>query len=302
MTAAVLPSAAEVISGTQTNAEQKVDFASMLNFLAENINKGTTGGTTTAYTLTLVPALVSLEAGQRFRVKFNAANTTTGPTLNVNSLGAVALKVYGTTGAKELPAIGAFAADMLSDVEYDGTDYVVLDQLPAAIANGSITPAKLSQPFTAGTAVATTSGTNIDFTGIPSWAKRVTVMLNGVSTNGTSLVVLVLGISSGFETSGYLGSSGQVSNGVSPIVSNFTANILVEGGANAAAIRSGAITLNLIGSNTWAISGVVARSDVAVVQLIGGVKPLAGVLDRIRLTTAGGVDTFDAGSINITYE
>ncbi|EJL77365.1 hypothetical protein PMI15_04687 [Polaromonas sp. CF318] len=142
--AAVLPTSAEVTSGTQTNAEQKVDFASMLDFLKENINKGTTGGTTTAYTLTLVPALTVLEAGQRFRVKFNAANSSTTPTLNVNGLGAVSLKVYGPSGAKELPAVGAFAASMLCNVEYDGTDFVVLNQLPPPVLRSYLAGLTLS--------------------------------------------------------------------------------------------------------------------------------------------------------------
>jgi hypothetical protein len=131
--AAVLPTSAEIISPTQTNAQQKVDLAALVDFAAENTNKGTTGGTSTAYTLTLVPALTVLEAGQRFRVLFNAANGAT-PTLNVNGLGAVALKVYNSSGAKVDPAVGALALNMLSDVEYDGTDYVVMDQLPPAAA------------------------------------------------------------------------------------------------------------------------------------------------------------------------
>jgi hypothetical protein len=35
---------------------------------------------------------------------------------------------------------------------------------------------------------------------------------------------------------------------------------------------------------------------------IGGFVPLSGTLDRVRITTANGTDTFDAGSINILYE
>jgi len=93
----------------------------------------TTGGTTTAYTLTPSPAIAALAAGQRFRVKFNAANTSTTPTLAVSGLAATAIKVYDATGAKVIPSIGGLALNMLADVEYDGTDYVVLTQLPAPV-------------------------------------------------------------------------------------------------------------------------------------------------------------------------
>ena len=44
-----------------------------------------------------------------------------------------------------------------------------------------------------GTAVASTSGTSVDFTSIPSWVKRITVMFNGVSTSGTSNPLVQLG-------------------------------------------------------------------------------------------------------------
>lgn len=84
----------------------------------------TTGGTTTAYTLTPSPALAALAAGQRFRVKFNATNTSTTPTLAISGLTAKSIKVYDSAGAKADPAVGSFAANMLVDLEYDGTDYV----------------------------------------------------------------------------------------------------------------------------------------------------------------------------------
>lgn len=71
------------------------------------------------------------------------------------------------------------------------------------IADANVTPAKLSQPLTQGTSQASTSGTAIDFTGIPSWVKRITVMFSGVSTNGTSVPQIQVGAGS-VTTSGYL--------------------------------------------------------------------------------------------------
>jgi hypothetical protein len=53
--------------------------------------------------------------------------------------------------------------------------------------------------ITSGTAVASTSGTSIDFTSIPLWVKRITVMFAGVSTNGTSPFLVQLGDAGGIE-------------------------------------------------------------------------------------------------------
>lgn len=60
--------------------------------------------------------------------------------------------------------------------------------------------------LTSGTAVATTSGTSIDFTGIPSWAKKITVMFSAVSTNGTSPIQVQIGAGS-VSNSGYVGTA-----------------------------------------------------------------------------------------------
>jgi len=125
--------------------------------------------------------------------------------------------------------------------------------------------------LTSGTAAASTSGTAIDFTSIPSWVKRITVMLSGVSTNSTSLVQLQLGDAGGFETA-----------------SSLTGNAV----------------LCKIDGNTWIISGDVAQQPTvsANVASLGGSKTLSDTLTQVRITTVGGTDTFDAGSINILYE
>jgi hypothetical protein len=72
----------------------------------------------------------------------------------------------------------------------------------------------------------------------------------------------------------------------------------------AASVRVGSVTITLVdaATNTWAFSGVLAKSDTARVMTTAGVKALSATLDRVRITTVGGTDTFDAGSINILYE
>lgn len=152
-----------------------------------------------------------------------------------------------------------------------------------------------------GTAVTLTTQTSVDFTGIPSWAKRITVMFNGVSTNGTSPPILQFGDSGGIETTGYLGSAGVV--GASTAASSlFTNGIGLINATAATVVMQGAVTLSLMTGTTWVASGVLTRSDSAGANLVGGSKATSAALDRIRLTTSGGTDQFDAGSVNISWE
>ena len=152
-------------------------------------------------------------------------------------------------------------------------------------------------PVVSGTAVASTSGTSIDFTGIPSWVKRITVMFSGVSTNGSSNVLIQLG-SGSVTTSGYLGASTNSAIGSANFTAGFGANLFNSG----TAIVFGAITISLVNGNTWVASGALGRSDAAATGSTSGAIALSGTLDRVRITTVNGTDTFDAGSINILYE
>lgn len=170
------------------------------------------------------------------------------------------------------------------------------------LPDATITPAELTQPLTLGTAQASTAGTEIDFTGIPSWAKRITVMFNGVSTNGTSFVQIQLG-STSFSTSGYKSTaswSGSV-GGYAQATSGFITDTSY---ASASLTRSGLYVFSLINSNTWVGSGNIGGDATGQITFAcaGNSPALPGTLDRIRITTVNGTDTFDAGSINILYE
>lgn len=153
--------------------------------------------------------------------------------------------------------------------------------------------------ITAATAQATTSGTSIDFTGIPSWVKKITVMLNEVSINGTNSLLVQIG-SGSVETSGY------ISTGIYATTSNATHGTSSTAGFiifNNAAVNlvTGIMTINLLGSNIW-ISSHSGKLAANLTLVGGGSKTTSGTLDRVRITTVGGTDTFDAGSINIHYE
>ncbi len=146
-----------------------------------------------------------------------------------------------------------------------------------------------------GTAV-TASGTAVDFTGIPSWVKRVTVMLNGVSISGTSDVIVQLGTSSGVASTGYTSTSTRAGWSASS-----TAGFVVAI-QSAAAAFSGVVKVSTLGSNAWVGETSGALSGGFFHYGGGGGVILSATLDRIRITTANGTDAFDAGTKNIMYE
>tara|TARA_B110000902_G_scaffold228145_1_gene267973 strand:+ start:92 stop:805 length:714 start_codon:yes stop_codon:yes gene_type:complete len=151
------------------------------------------------------------------------------------------------------------------------------------------------------TAVATTSGTDIDFTGIPSGVKRVTLLFSETSLNGTDDFLIQLGDSGGFETSGYISSVGHVINSQSGNVRSSTAGFIAGGGDNTTKLI-GTMTLSLIvaGSYKW-ISALNVTQSTAVTQCGGGQKSLSAELTQVRITRTGS-NTFDAGSVAISYE
>jgi len=149
-----------------------------------------------------------------------------------------------------------------------------------------------------GTAVASTSGTSIDFTSIPSWVKRITVMFSGVSISGSSNILVQLGDSGGVETTGY---TSAVGNNAATATS--TAGLIATSNGAAASVLSGIMTITSINTNAWVSN--VALGDSSNTQTPyagGGSKSTSDTLDRVRITTVNGTDTFDAGTINILYE
>jgi hypothetical protein len=151
------------------------------------------------------------------------------------------------------------------------------------------------------TSVNTTSGTSIDFTGIPSWVRRITVMLLAVSTNGTSGVQIQLGDSGGVETTGYQTSGTAITGTNTCGISTFTSGFVMLGSL-AGASRSGAIVFTNIATNYWVGIGNIDEQGGAQAGYTQGYKEVSATLDRIRLTTVNGTDAFDAGLVNIIYE
>ena len=177
--------------------------------------------------------------------------------------------------------------------------------LTSPTITGAVVSAMASSVITSGTAVASTSGTSIDFTGIPSWVKKITVMFSGVSTNGTTNVQIQLGDAGGIETSGYLGTSTRVTD-------TSSARLALSAGVNidslspsaAASVREGQCIFSLLNSatNLWTFNGMSSNTNINQATFFVGAKALSDVLTQVRITTVGGTETFDAGTINILFE
>jgi hypothetical protein len=173
-------------------------------------------------------------------------------------------------------------------------------------SNGASAPTWVAAPtggFTLGTPVATTSGTSIDFTGIPAGTKQIVISFKNVSLNSTSQLLIQLGDAGGIETTSYTAITAQLDTVVSTLFSSTGFRIRVAGSASNQ--LSGSVTLILENSTTfsWAATGIVGdtANNTDSMAVVCGVKSLSATLDRVRITTANGTDTFDAGEINIAY-
>ena len=268
-----------------------------------------------------------------------ASGTTDNTSLEVNGSGRLQVKDLGVTSAKI--AASAITTSKLPDstLATDGVTYAKLQRIANMKVIGNVSgslgvasevsildedtmvsdsatslatqqsvkaytdtkvAAAVAAVITRGTAVATTSGTNVDFTGIPSTVKRITFMLDGVSTNGTSPIILQLGDSGGIEITDYYGSASEIRG--TPTSTSFTTGFgLVESPA-AGDFYYGIVTIANVSGNLWVYSFTGSSIVAAQTYLGGGSKTLSATLDRIRLTTSGGANTFDAGTVNIMYE
>jgi hypothetical protein len=158
-------------------------------------------------------------------------------------------------------------------------------------------------PITQATAKVTTSGTavNILFSDTitdASSVKKITIMLKGVSLSGSAVPIIQLGTSSGFVSTGYTQIGQNEGGGTSEAT---TAGFALRGSSASTNAYSGNVTITSFGSNSWIESGLL-RASSSSIGLSGGEVTLASTLDRVRITTIAGTETFDAGSINILYE
>ena len=175
--------------------------------------------------------------------------------------------------------------------------------LTSPTVTGAVMSSMASSVITSGTVVSSTSGTAIDFTSIPSWAKRITVNFYNVSLSGTNQLILQLGSASGgIETTGYVSTATIISSGSSASGTSITSGLAILQNSAAVSLYSGQFTLSLLDAtnNVWTHSGAITSGGVNS-QIGMGAKALSSTLDRIRILPTG-ANTFDSGSINILYE
>lgn len=218
--------------------------------------------------------------------------STTALTSTGDTTGNLVLQVNGSTNAVSLNTSGAVGVG--SSPSY-GTAGQTL------VSNGSAAAPSWGSSIVSGTAQSTTSGTAIDFTGIPSWVKRITVMFNGVSVTQTAMIVIQLGTASGVENTGYLGSGAGIGTS-SAGGSVYTAGFRLSDVSSNTTTVGGLVTICNLSGNIWVAAGIVSDGNTTKTEFTSGYKTLAAQLDRIRITTTNGTDTFDAGSVNILYE
>jgi hypothetical protein len=209
------------------------------------------------------------------------------------------IAINGSTGA--ITGINTIACDgtgTITGLAVGGLpDNCVTD---ADIAFYTITPAKLAQRMTLVAQVNTNSGGFADFTGIPNWVKRITILLDGVSINSTTVPLVRIATSTGFVDSGYVSGGTFLPAGAGAVYHTSTTGFVIPA-ASASAVHSGIIQICNISSNTWIYSYAGVNTGQSASSVAGGTKTLSAVLDRIRITT-NSANQFQSGAISIMYE
>lgn len=326
-TGVVIPSASATASGIVTTGTQTFGgaktiatfnstTATLTTANITNLNLGGTAVTATAAQLNYLVGVTSavqtqLDGKQPLNADLTALSgvATTGILVRTGAgtvatravAGGAGISITNGTGVSGNPTI---AVSGLTTTEFAAATLVTAAEGISANDNDTTIPTSAavkayadSRTLNTGTAVASTSGTAVTFTGIPSWAKRITIMLSGVSTSSTSKKLVQLG-STTFETTGYVSNGSYLASGVT--ISSSTAGFLINAD-QAGDSLSGALVITNLSGNTWVASGNFSNGT-TIMHSTAGTKTLAGVLDRIRVTTVNGTDTFDAGSINIMWE
>ena len=162
-------------------------------------------------------------------------------------------------------------------------------------ADGSVTFGN-GGTLTLGAAQASTSGTAIDFVGIPSWAKRITVGYYNVSTNNASSFLMLQVGSGSFLTTGY---TSQAAAGSGSGVQTNGLHLASQVGSSSYVLTGIAQLMQL--GNLWIYTAVTNFTNTTSNGWQASGNTPATSIDRIRFTTSTGA-TFTNGSINIMYE
>jgi hypothetical protein len=310
----------KIVKGTEIDSEFNA-IASAISSKADTASPTFTGtpaaptaasgtNTTQLATTAFVKAAVDTVTGSLGTLSTQDSDDVaiTGGTLSgvsiTGSVEATSLVLEGTTAdAFETTIASEPTADRTITLP-DATTTLVGTDTTQTLTNKTLTSPTINSPtiggtlsgvgvLTRGTYVGTLSGTSIDFTGIPSWVQRITVMFSGVSTNGSSDILVQLG-SGSFSTTDYV----SVSDG------DYTTTGLIIRNNSSGYFMTGNMNISFMGSNRWTSSHAVALTGSGNGDSTGGGASygVLGTLDRLRVTTVNGTDTFDSGELNILFE
>jgi hypothetical protein len=242
-----------------------------------------------------------------------AANGARALTLSTNGSERIHITDAGLVGIGKTPSAGVeldVVGEIVTSTSLTATTSVITDTISERTAAAGVTidgvlckdsqVAAANRVITAATAQASTSGTSIDFTNLPAWVKRITVMFNGVSTNGASDIIVQL-FASTIVTSGY-NSLATDTAGAASATTTSSAGFLVALPGAASELNSGSAIISNVTGNTWVYQACTSASGANRGATGSGNVALGASLTGVRVTTVSGADTFDAGSINILYE
>jgi hypothetical protein len=271
----------DIATGTVTSAQIQ----------SQTFTAFTTTGTSTAYVLTPSPAAGALAAGLSYSVFFHTA-CGASPTINISGLGAISLY--------KVAPDGSFITLSANDIKTNHYSRItLLSGTQALVEHVSNQPSIIY-----GTATSIGTGVNVLLSSIPSWVREIEITLSTVSTNGTSNLFVQVGDAGGVEATGYAGSSGSMTNGVSPVTSAGGASGWTLLNGVAADSITGVVRLTSFDSGNlgWIMTSIL-QNGAGKVIVSGGVKTLTQALDRIQLWAGtNGTDVFDGGTYNWTYK
>lgn len=287
LAAVIQPGGPLPIVGLNNNFLQGLYYAQETEFASAN--QSTAGLQAQITTATNTANNASALAGAAVTTANNAEATANGLASSIATANATAASAVATAGDAEIEAAAATAAVATALLKTGGT-------MTGPIVFASAQPGVVTRA----TAINTTSGTSHTFSSLPSGLRKIELLFNKVSTNGTALPRVRLGTGGVLATSGYESQSSTMTTAV--VTTGSTAGFDVF--SNTAPYEiTGKLSFDNLSGNLWICSGVLGfGSSLSATSTIGGLVTLGGVLDTLRLTTSNGTDTFDGGSINLLYQ
>lgn len=144
-----------------------------------------------------------------------------------------------------------------------------------------------------------------DGTGIPSWAKKITVSIVDVSTSGTSSKLVRLGVGGVSQATGYKGVIGFIGTTANTTTSAQSSIGAQFGAGTSSSSFQGSVEFTKISDTLWAWRGIVSDFQSGTANspaMTSGSVVTSDVVDSLFVTNANGTDNFDAGSVSILVE